>query len=414
MSYYNTSNSRSKTNQTNQRTKQQQQQPYSPPSKRNTPSTPSYSSNKKNLNNMLRDYQKFCQRYFGNTTPIAAMPQEQFEKIFNYNEIEEETKVPEVHGFDVNSERIKNVSLDFLENDKYDFYYAFVNTKKELAKLVNGNELIQLSTNQVIGFGKNNKIDYLKRLRRINMKHSNNSGSHNNNNNNKQKTKETNEHEDKKQTVTNNKDDDDDDDDNYKEEFQYEEKEEVDDNANDSNVNNNKKGKDVKKESIKIFDESTHKIINDENRNQQATKIQIYFKGQKHTKRLKDRMYFGYDKSKKNIVWVYVDKREPKFEKKNCDVFSLLFKVYSIENKVVSYLKKNVKDVIGVEKKKRNEIEKEINDIIEKVLKQDEKDKDEEEEMYRSFEELHSEKGELNRNIQQSISSIDNIDYDNI
>jgi seryl-tRNA synthetase len=77
-------------------------------------------------------------------------------------------------------------------------------------------------------------------------------------------------------------------------------------------------------------------------------------------------------------------------------------------------LKKNVKDVIGVEKKKRNEIEKEINDVIEKVLKQDEKDKDEEEEMYRSFEELHSEKGELNRNIQQSISSIDNIDYDNI
>ena len=144
---------------------------------------------------MLRDYQKFCQRYFGNTTPIAAMPQEQFEKIFNYNEIEEETKVPEVHGFDVNSERIKNVSLDFLENDKYDFYYAFVNTKKELAKLCNGNELIQLSTNQVIGFGKNNKIDYLKRLRRINMKHSNNSGSHGNN---KQKTKETNEHEDKK------------------------------------------------------------------------------------------------------------------------------------------------------------------------------------------------------------------------
>ena len=50
-------------------------------------------------------------------------------------------------------------------------------------------------------------------------------------------------------------------------------------------------------------------------------------------------MYFGYDKSKKTIVWVYVDKREPKFEKKNCDVVSLLFKVYSIENKVVSYLK---------------------------------------------------------------------------
>ena len=169
---------------------------------------------------MLRDYQKFCQRYFGNTTPIAAMPQEQFEKIFNYNEIEEETKVPEVHGFDVNSERIKNVSLDFLENDKYDFYYAFVNTKKELAKLCNGNELIQLSSNQVIGFGKNNKIDYLKRLRRLNMKHNNNS-----NNNNTHKAKDTNEYEDKKQTVNNNEDDDED---NYKEEFQYEEKEEVD------------------------------------------------------------------------------------------------------------------------------------------------------------------------------------------
>lgn len=354
---------------------------------------------------MLRDYQKFCQKYFGNTTPIAAMPQEQFEKIFNYNEMEEETKVPDVRGFDVNSERIKNVRLDFLENDKYDFYYAFVNTRKELTKLCSGNELIQLSANQVIGFGKNNKIDYLKRLRRLNMKCADN----------KQST-ETNRCEEKKETVADNNNNDDEED-NYKEEFQYEEKEEVDDNANDSNDNNNrgdKKGTGAKKEPIKIFDESTHKIIDDENRNQQATKIQIHFKGQKHTKRLKDRMYFGYDKSKRNIVWVYVDKREPKFEKQNCDVVSMLFKVYSIDNKVTSYLKRSVKEVLCVEKKKRREIEKDIHDVIEKVLKQDEKDKDEDEEMYRSFEELHSEKGELNQNIQQSISSIDNIDYDNI
>ena len=57
-----------------------------------------------------------------------------------------------------------------------------------------------------------------------------------------------------------------------------------------------------------------------------------------------------------------------------------------------------------------NQIQSAIPDILEKLLKQDK-----EEEGNNSFEELHSEKGEeIKDEIHQSISSIKNVDYDNI
>ena len=45
-----------------------------------------------NLNIMLKDYKIFCEKYFGNTTPIAAIDQNQFDKMINENDENKEEK----------------------------------------------------------------------------------------------------------------------------------------------------------------------------------------------------------------------------------------------------------------------------------------------------------------------------------
>ena len=40
-----------------------------------------YSKNKKNLDKMLRDYQTFCKKYFGESTPIGSMTEERMNKL---------------------------------------------------------------------------------------------------------------------------------------------------------------------------------------------------------------------------------------------------------------------------------------------------------------------------------------------
>ena len=42
------------------------------------------SENNKNLNKMLKDYQNFCQKYFGDSTPIASNESRKI-KFFNEN-----------------------------------------------------------------------------------------------------------------------------------------------------------------------------------------------------------------------------------------------------------------------------------------------------------------------------------------
>ena len=68
-----------------------------------------------------------------------------------------------------------------------------------------------------------------------------------------------------------------------------------------------------------------------------------------------------------------------------------------------------IKDIFFDNSINSNQIKAAIPDIIEKLLKQD-KDED----GNNSFEEWHSEKGEIKDEIHQSLSSIENVDYDNI
>ena len=48
--------------------------------------------NNKNLNKMLKDYQNFCQKYFGDSTPIAAMSQERLNSLMKTDIKENEKK----------------------------------------------------------------------------------------------------------------------------------------------------------------------------------------------------------------------------------------------------------------------------------------------------------------------------------
>ena len=40
-----------------------------------------YSKNKKSLEKMLREYQTFCKKYFGESTPIGSMTEERMNKL---------------------------------------------------------------------------------------------------------------------------------------------------------------------------------------------------------------------------------------------------------------------------------------------------------------------------------------------
>lgn len=261
---------------------------------------------------------------------------------------------------------------------------------KSLAKITDS-DFLEYSNEQKIGFGKNDKMDYIKRLKKIQAKPSADD-----------QLKEEEEEE------------------NYEEDFNFQEKEEVHDQAHlhieqesenkEQNTDNEQeKNNDEQKQPLQIFDDDTHNLINEETKNRQASKIQLCFKNQKCTKRLRDRIYFGDDKTHKYLLWIYIDKKSPKDAKENFDIISLFVKTYCIKTKAFTYEKKMIKDIFFDNSINSNQIKAAIPDIIEKLLKQD-KDED----GNNSFEELHSEKGEIKDEIHQSLSSIENVDYDNI
>lgn len=72
-----------------------------------------YNSSHNNLPKMLKDYQQFCQKYFGNTTPIASMDPEKIDKMFG----EEESYKEEPKKAEIAKETKNKLSLTMLDND---------------------------------------------------------------------------------------------------------------------------------------------------------------------------------------------------------------------------------------------------------------------------------------------------------
>ena len=336
---------------------------------------------KENLNKMLKDYQNFCQKFFGNSTLISSM--ERMNNIIEEENLEEndenENKIKNNSNEDLN----KEFSLTMIKNDDYDFCFN-VNFDSNFEKF------FKLSNKNFLGFEKNDKNDYERRLKKISKK------------NNKNNIKNNEKNDDKNNNKNNNKND----------------------NKNNNKNNNNKNENSIEnyndfenEENDKFFDENTDKLINEINKAEQATKIQIYFKSQKCPKLNKDKIFFGFDKSKKFIIWIFIDKISD-FKNKDSIIFSLAFKIYSFETKILTYEKHKIKDLLNIDSINKNKINDKIEIIINKVLK--EKNNKNKKNKENSFEDFEMNKNKNNNSIdnyndfKDSISSIENVEYENI
>ena len=138
------------------------------------------SENTKNLNKMLKDYQNFCQKYFGDSTPIAAMSQERLNSLMK-TDIKENEKNNNVN---LNKNSNSNINLSMLDNDDYDFYFNGLKMNEAFDKIIKG-EIIQLNKENKIGFEKNDKNDSNVRKKRFIKKQTEKINNQKNNNNNK-------------------------------------------------------------------------------------------------------------------------------------------------------------------------------------------------------------------------------------
>ena len=299
-----------------------------------------YSKNKKILDKMLREYQSFCKKYFGESTPIGSMTEERMNKL-----LEDEENIN-------NKNKVINL-LDNTENNSQ--YFDIFNDDNENVKfnLENKDIFIQLpndlnySQNNCLGNNKNNKNDYNRRLNKVFGK---------------EKSDE--------KTINNKKIDNKDNDNNNKQ-----------DNNNNNNINNNKGDNNKEDEEYNDFEEENIEEI----KNKKANIIQKFYK-RKQLKR-KNMIYFGYDKTKKNLLWIYTDNKLDS----NNNLKIIKIKCYSIEQKKDFIFNKKIKDLLNIDtitedKIKKKEIIKELIDKIDKILvKNDKKD-------FNNFDELNKNK----------------------
>ena len=256
-----------------------------------------YSKNKKLLDKMLRDYQSFCKKYFGESTPIGSMTEERMNKLLEEEQYDnnQPTKI-NILGNN-NNEQFCDIFKDKNENNEID-----LENENIFAEISN---LLPFSENNRLGLHKNNKNDYKRRI--LNLT--------------KLKEKE-------------------------------EEKKEIE-----------KKEKNEEIEKIKDeeeYNDFENEAINEEIKNKKASLIQKIFRSKKYKN--KDKIYFGYDKIKENILWIYTDN----IDLKN-NIKSIRIKMYSLTQNKLLYFKKDIKDLFGVDFISKEKIKLMINDFIEKI-----------------------------------------------
>ena len=235
-----------------------------------------YSKNKKSLEKMLREYQTFCKKYFGESTPIGSMTEERMNKL-----LEDENNLKENNLFEVDKQHF----LDTLDDNK--------NINFSSDEICDSLPLdIFYNDNSVLGNHKNNKNDYKQR--------------------NKILFNQTTKKEEKTE----------------KEEYNdFEEKE----------------------------NENTEEI-----RNRNAKEIQRIYREKKYEK--KERIYFGYDKEKLNILKVYIDDKDNDGNIKKLDI-----NIYSINENRNRYIKADMNSLLKMDKISKDEILKNLDEIIDKI-----------------------------------------------
>ena len=235
-----------------------------------------YSKNKKSLEKMLREYQTFCKKYFGESTPIGSMTEERMNKL-----LEDENNLKENNLFEVDKQHF----LDTLDDNK--------NINFSSDEICDSLPLdIFYNDNSALGNHKNNKNDYKQR--------------------NKILFNQTTKKEEKTE----------------KEEYNdFEEKE----------------------------NENTEEI-----KNRNAKEIQRIYREKKYEK--KERIYFGYDKEKLNILKVYIDEKDNDGNIKKLDI-----NIYSISENRNRYIKTDINSLLKIDKISKDELLKNLDEIIDKI-----------------------------------------------
>ena len=234
-----------------------------------------YSKNKKSLEKMLREYQTFCKKYFGESTPIGSMTEERMNKL-----LEDENNIKEKHLL----EEDKQHFLDTLEdNNKDDFNNEEICDTLPMDLIYNDNNLL--------GNNKNNKNDYKQRNKII-----------------------------------------------------------INQVNKEENMDNN-----ILKEKI-IEKEET------ENENKEYDDFEKKEENIETEDKNKELIYSGYDKEKLNIIKIYIDNIDDNDKIKKINV-----KKDSIKDNKNKYYELEIKNLLKMESISKEEINKYLEDIIDKV-----------------------------------------------
>ena len=235
-----------------------------------------YSKNKKSLEKMLREYQTFCKKYFGESTPIGSMTEERMNKL-----LEDENNLKENNLFEVDKQHF----LDTLDDNK--------NINFSSDEICDSLPLdIFYNDNSALGNHKNNKNDYKQRNKIL-----------------------------------------------FNQTTKKEEK--------------------TEKEEYNDFEEKENEIT-DEIKNRNAKEIQRIYREKKYEK--KERIYFGYDKEKLNILKVYIDDKD-----NNGNIKKLDINIYSISENRNRYIKTDINSLLKIDKISKDELLKNLDEIIDKI-----------------------------------------------
>lgn len=272
-----------------------------------------YSKNKKSLEKMLREYQTFCKKYFGESTPIGSMTEERMNKL-----LEDENNIKEKHLL----EEDKQHFLDTLEdNNKDDFNNEEICDTLPMDLIYNDNNLL--------GNNKNNKNDYKQRNKII-----------------------------------------------------------INQVNKEENMDNN-----ILKEKI-IEKEET------ENENKEYDDFEKKEENIETEDKNKELIYSGYDKEKLNIIKIYIDNIDDNDKIKKINV-----KKDSIKDNKNKYYELEIKNLLKMESISKEEINKYLEDIIDKVEIMIKKD------INNSFENINNENENKNEKEEEKVLDEDGEEY---
>lgn len=286
-------------------------------SKNNKPlGSATYSKNKKLLDKMLRDYQSFCKKYFGESTPIGSMTEERMNKLLE----DEENKINKNKSNNNSNNNNQQFFDIFGDNNDTEFDFE----KENLINFIPDD--LNFSNNDRLGNHKNTKNDYNRRNKNLFKEEKEE----------EKKSKDKIEEEDEKKDIKNDK----------------KKEEKVKDVNEEDNMNKSEEG----------YDDFENEDDVEEVKNQKARIIQRVFKSRKDKN--KERIYFGYDKTNNYIIWIFIDKFDSNGKVKNIEI-----KSYSINEKNNLSFKKDIKDLLEVDSISKEEIKKNMNKIIDKFDK---------------------------------------------